>query len=374
MQELEAFLRPRVGELVSIFHPFYHSKSRCSIATQYAGGQIERELRIPTFSKFGAPSYLRDFLVTLFIAIRLRRTYDLYIGSNPLNALAGLVLQKVRLVRETVFYKIDYVPIRFDNRVLNAFYQRVDRMCIEKCGWTWSLAEAMIEEEKRRHVNVGKKLIVPIGSNFERIERLPLEKMNSHRLVYVGSLRDGQGIELIIDTMHRIRKSIPDVELVIIGTGPLEHGLRERVKTLGVEPYVTFMGYVPDHVQVEGIVTHCGIGLATYEPGSRNFTQFTEPGKVKLYLACGLPVVITRVPEIARAIDEMGAGVVIEFDSDDLLKAVTKLAFDKHFYASARSKAISFASKNSWTRIFESALHSMSQADGDLEQKVHSPC
>src|SRR5207249_8142436 len=110
-QELEAFLRSRTGELVSIFHPFYHSKSRCSIATQYARGQIEREFRIPTFSRFGAPSYLRDFLVTLFIALRLRKRYDLYIGSNPLNALAGLVLQKIRLVRETVFYKIDYVPI-----------------------------------------------------------------------------------------------------------------------------------------------------------------------------------------------------------------------------------------------------------------------
>src|SRR5881396_2842273 len=162
----------------------------------------------------------------------------------------------------------------------------------------------------------------------------------------MGSLRRGQGIEL-----------------AIVGSGPLQGTLKEKVRELGLNQQVSFTGEVPDHQELERILTTCGIGLATYEPLPESYTYFTEPGKVKVYLACGLPVIITEVPEIAEEVKKRGAGMVIDYDQDNLVAAVTTLARSESGYTAARDSAISFASEFTWENVFTRALSSMSSDD-----------
>ena len=71
--------------------------------------------------------------------------------------------------------------------------------------------------------------MVPIGVNFDRIKRLPLNKINRNWMVYMGHLRKRQGLELIVESLPDIVKDIPDAKLVVIGTGDLENNLKKRV-------------------------------------------------------------------------------------------------------------------------------------------------
>ncbi len=304
-------------------------------------------------------NYARDFVLTIVLPFFLRKKFDFYVGSNPLDAFAGIVLRKLGFAQRVIFYKIDYVPVRFANPILNTLYDRIDRLSSEHCDWTWNLAPSMIDEQAKRRMRLGPQLVVPIGNNFARIQRRPISDVAKNRLVYMGSLRKGQGIQLAVEALVSIRKLLPHCELVIVGTGPLEEELKTQVKKLGLDPHVTFMGEVPNHEEVERILTTCGIALAPYEPSSDNFTQYTEPGKVKVYLACGLPVVITSVPPIARGIEERGAGIVIEYSVRELTAAIQKLVVDDALYSRMRSAAVTFASEYTWDRIFKSAFDEM---------------
>jgi len=357
--ELENYLRSRTRELLFISHPFYYSNERKSLVRLYSDGKLEKSYKIPTLSSFGPASYFRDLVVSILTVILSRKRYSLFIGLDALNSLAGLLLQKAGLIDNTVFYRIDYVPSRFRNRVANRVYQSLNLLCAKSCDWTWNLSKRMIEEQCKTPDLMPKQLVVPIGSNYDQIKRKATDPSGTRRLAYLGSLRKGQGLELLIDEMPSIRKAVPDAKLVIIGTGPLDSKLKQRAAELELDDCTVFLGYVQDHVQVEEILTTCGIGVAMYEQIPESFIQFTEPGKIKQYMACGLVVITTRLPEIAAEIEERGAGFAIDYSAEQLVSTIANLASDESLYFSARQSAIKFASEYSWTNIFDKTFSAM---------------
>src|SRR5437879_7547497 len=171
----------------------------------------------------------------------------------------------------------------------------------------------------------------------------------------MGSLRPNQGIELAISAFPRVKERFPDAELLIIGSGPMESDLR-RLATQSNLKDVVFAGQIPDHKDVEQRLSRCGIGLAPYEPTPSSYTPYTEPAKVKVYLACGLPVIITNVPEIARNIEDRGAGIVIDYSVPSFVNAVAKLIDNDNAYRAARKAAVRFASEYSWRNVFDQAF------------------
>jgi glycosyltransferase involved in cell wall biosynthesis len=77
---------------------------------------------------------------------------------------------------------------------------------------------------------------------------------------------------------------------------------------------------------------------------------------VKDYLSCGLPVVITPVPEVATNIAEWNAGIVIEYRVEALIEAVCSLIEDPQRYAAARQRATELGQRFDWNRILADAL------------------
>src|SRR4029077_4480837 len=242
--DLENYLRSRTRELLFISLPFYHSNERKSLVRLYSDGKLEKTYKIPTLSSFGPASYFRDFVVSILTVILSRRRYSLFIGLNALNSLGGLLLQKAGLIDKAVFYRIDYVPSRFKNHVANRIYQSVNILCAMSCDWTWNLSKRMIEDRCKTRDHLRKQLVVPIGSNYDNIKRKASDPSGPHRLAYLGSLRRGQGLELLIDEMPSIRKAVPDAKLVIIGTGPLDSKLKQRAAELELDDCTVFLGYV----------------------------------------------------------------------------------------------------------------------------------
>jgi glycosyltransferase involved in cell wall biosynthesis len=254
-------------------------------------------------------------------------------------------------------YTIDYVPKRFNNKFLNLLYHQIDGYCVNHCHQVWNLSPRMAEERAKKGVSRdAKQIVVPIGVNFSRIKRLPIEEIDRNCVVYMGHLRKGQGLELIIDALPKIAKKIPNIKLIIIGTGPLENDLKNMASELGVSNNVEFEGFIKDHRDVENMLVKCAVGLAIYEPNPDSITQYTDPSKPKQYMACGLPVIITGVPWIAKEIEDWNMGFVIGYSEHELADAITKLLMDDELYAMCKGNAIRFASKLDWNVIFAEAF------------------
>lgn len=356
-QELDEYLRNKVHTLMFIGHPFYYATDVKSFYNVYNHGESTEEKKARALKLPEPILYIKDVIYTFFWITKLREHFNIYIGADPLNAFSGLLLKKIRRIDKVVLYTVDYVPERFTNSLLDFLYHWLDSYCVTHSDQVWNLSQRMLaEREKRSNLNNGKQKIVPIGVHFGRIERLSLEKIDRKCIVYVGHLRKMQGLELIITTLPKILEKVSDVKLIVIGTGELEGQLRDMCKELKVEEHVEFKGFIEDHKDVEKILIRCAVGLAPYEPNPNSFTWYADPSKPKQYMACGLPIIITRVPWIAEEIEKRTAGVVINYNNDEFSKAVIKLLTNDNYYEICRRNATEFASELDWDRIFDNAF------------------
>jgi len=104
------------------------------------------------------------------------------------------------------------------------------------------------------------------------------------------------------------------------------------------------------------MLSYCALGIAPYVDSEDNYVRYTDPGKVKAYLAAGLPLIITRVPAIALEIKRRKCGVVINYNKHQLADAVVKLLSNKTTLINYRKNAYNMGKEYRWHRIFDKAL------------------
>jgi glycosyltransferase involved in cell wall biosynthesis len=256
-----------------------------------------------------------------------------------------------------IFYTIDYVPVRFKNRLLNFIYRKIDIFCAENADSVWNLSKRINDARIKAGMReIHNAIVVPIGVNFQRIKRAEERSINRKTLVYMGFLDKKRGLEFIIGALPDMIRKNPDLKLMVIGGGSAEEYYRQMVNEAGLVDYVDFKGYIKDHREVEALLSRCAVGLAIYEPYEGNFTWYTDPSKPKQYMACGLPVIITGKPEIADEIQNRKLGIAIDYEKDKFVEAVTLLLNDDRLYFDYRKNAIDFASGIEWSAIFERAF------------------
>ncbi len=357
-QELKSFFKQHAGEFMFVGHPFSFAPQKRSVAEFYAHGSLKSEMKAFQVNGPEVFLYIRDFLVTFYFLLKSRRKFHVYVGVDPLNALAGLILKQLGFVQVTVFYVIDYVPVRFKNLLLNYLYRSFDRSSVSRADFTWNLTASMTEARER--IGIKKEhthqIIVPTGMHSERIDCYAPEDVDKTNVVFLSHLREGQGIDLVLEALPLVVKKIPSVNLIVIGTGPLEARFKEEAKKRNLSNNVTFLGYIENHDEVEDIIAKCRVGIAPYVPFPSSFTWFADPGKPKVYLGCGVPVVITRVPEVASEIAKRRAGIAINYDAHELAQAIITVLTDQALYEEFRANAVQFAKELSWESVYIKAL------------------
>jgi glycosyltransferase involved in cell wall biosynthesis len=166
---------------------------------------------------------------------------------------------------------------------------------------------------------------------------LPDEKHKGPTIGFVGRLSEEKGIHWLLKAMVKIKQEIPDVHLLIVGTGPIEKELKDLCSSLLLNSHVVFAGYKPNAFEL-----------------LRQLDVFIIPSRsegcpivVLEAMAMGLPVVASHVggnPELVRdgetgylvpynRIDELASAVVAilknKDKADEMGNAGKKLAFSK---------------------------------------------
>ncbi|MCE5252022.1 glycosyltransferase [bacterium] len=357
--ELVRYLRGRASSILTISHPFpeaVHIPLNTMIVEYGPDGAVVHETTAPPVRGNALLFYLKDLIFSVHYVFRSGRIYDLYVGSDNLNTLAGLVLRMFGRVRRVAFYVIDFTPVRFPGRVMNALYQGINRVCCYHADVIWNVSEAM--PEGRESIGIRKDLsapqiTVPLGCTFNAIPRKPVRDIDPHAIVYFGALREEHGPGLILDALPSVLERFPDTTVVFAGDGELRGMLEKRAKENGIEAHVRFTGFLRSDGDIYDVLTGCGLALATYPPGDDTYKKYADPGKVKIYLGCGLPVLITDVPSVAREIESKGAGVIVRHDPEDLARAISGIFADRDGYERMRERAVEMAAEYDWDAIWE---------------------
>ena len=158
------------------------------------------------------------------------------------------------------------------------------------------------------------------------------------------------GLELLIESFPEIEKKIPEVKLTIIGNGYMEKKLKDLARGLNIE----FKGFIGDLSDVYKVITKAVIGLAIYN--ENGMMEFTDPAKVKLYLSAGLPIIVTRVPQIATEIENKKCGITIDYNKEELKNAIVRLLKNQELLKKYSDNALILSKKYLWSNIFREAL------------------
>lgn len=145
------------------------------------------------------------------------------------------------------------------------------------------------------------------------------------RIFWVGRINEGKGVEDLIDAFARVAQRVRDVELWIAGTGErafIQH-LRRRAASLGVGDRVRLPGPIPNE-QVPRYLAN----TAVFPYPSRGGEGI--PRAILEAMACGAPVVATRVSGIPEAVVHGETGLLVRRrDVDGLAIAIETLLEDE---------------------------------------------
>lgn len=361
----EYLIENEVKSLIFIAHPFSFCPEINSYYRKYRKGRLVREGKAIGWKLPNILLYVKDVIYTLKWVLFFSEKVDIFIGLDNLNAFTGLLLKKIGKVRKVIFYTIDYIPQRFRSKLLNKIYHFIDSYCVKHCDWIWNVADAMVEGREKKGIPKRyrtKQVTVPIGTDLS-VSPLSLDEIEKSTIVYVGHLRKKMGLELLVESLPQLRKHIPQIRLVIMGRGPLEGRLRQKVEELGLRDRVEFTGFIKSHRELQERLRRYTLGVAPYVDDEENYTRYADPAKPKAYMGLGLPVIITRVPWIAEEVEKRKMGIAINYDKKELIDAVVKLLNDDEFYTMCRENALEFASKLSWDSIYDRAFKEIEETN-----------
>lgn len=357
-QDLRDYLiEEKEDEVFFIGHPlFYDPKLKGSGYEKYTKGKPVVEKYSPIKNNPFLISYFNDVRLTVKWVRESKEMWELFVGSDNLNALSGIILKKMGFVKKVVYYVIDYNPHRFNNRLINFIYHKIDQFCVKYSDETWNLSPRM-EWGRKQYFGFsgGNQKVVPVGVWTDRINTNVKKIPNS--LVFIGHITKKQGIQKVIKVIPQIIKKIPDFKFIIIGGGYYHAELSKLAESLKVSEYVEFKGFVEDHTDIEKLLPKYSLAIAPYDKyddnGNLTFTYFADPAKLKLYLACGLPLLISDVPYNAKDIVNHKCGEIIgENLASDIISFLEHQSNLKLYQSNVKKYAKQF----NWETIFSKSL------------------
>jgi glycosyltransferase involved in cell wall biosynthesis len=357
-QALRDYLVARRATVVAVFHPLSPEQPTRHVVEEFAAGARtrSRSISVPLRPPL---SFAVDPLVPLKLP-----AVDLWFGFNPLAAGRGLVARRLGRARRVVLWSVDFAPQRFGRSPLTQVYDRLDRWCCRHADARVELSQAAREARDLHHglpAGLVPTHVVPMGAWLSRAPRVPEEGYERRRVVFLGHLVPRQGVGLLLEALERLHRSGADLRADVIGDGPLAAELRARALPLG--DAVRFHGFVEDHRRIEELLAGASIAVAPYEPTSDTFTRFADPGKLKSYLAAGLPLVLTDVPPSAHELQERAGAELVAFDAGALAEAIERGLASPERWRERREAALAYAQGFDWDALLGGLLAKLGVRD-----------
>ncbi len=358
--DLVVFLNGKKYEhVLHIKHSFADAADRCSQFSWYKNGELFQEYRTRNFNGHGE---LFIYLKELYFTVKwLRKTgvvFDTYIGMDGLCVLFGMLSRFANRAKKVIYWAIDFVPEkRFNGRLKNKIYRAVNIFGCKHADEMWDLGVRMTEAREKfwgiKKTDYKLHKVVPYGVWTKRIKKYSYNECDKNVAVFMGHLLEKQGAQLIIAIMPEIIKKIPDFKFKIIGTGAFKDALVKQTEQLNVSGACDFKGKINDIKELENEVAKACVAVAPYIKNLDTWTYYADPGKVKTYLACGVPLLLTDLPWNAREIEGAECGAIITEDKDEILEKLLKLMQAPN-NDECRRRAIEYSKNFDYERIFDS--------------------
>jgi glycosyltransferase involved in cell wall biosynthesis len=172
---------------------------------------------------------------------------------------------------------------------------------------------------------------------------------NKNVIGFVGLIENWLDFDTVLAAVKQVSSEINDLKFLVVG-GKVRtkyfESIKEYVKTIGLQNNVIFTGTVP-HEEVPqylNLMSGCLIPFRTDLP----LSHVALPDKLFEYLACGKPVISTRLPEVIRVAKD---AVRIYDDVASLSSLLTNLLSDGALLNSMQKAALENVKDYGWRSI-----------------------
>ena len=236
---------------------------------------------------------------------------DCFIGVDPVNCYVGLWLKRFGRVKKLVLYQIDYQEKRFPNRLKNWVYHHFLKASVTGADEVWTMSRRMMRQ-------LGRGIVVPTGYSESE---LPAYQKPLFDFVLAGSVSKEKGADMALE-------ALPSNASMLLVSG------------------------IPCHKEMLETIAEGRVGLATYHHG---LADYGDPGRVKEYLALGMPVIMTDIPEFAETVRREEAGLVVPETVGDIRRAMKDFR-DPLFYQHMKENAARLGKRYRYDAMFGEAI------------------
>ena len=330
--ELVTYLnRKKYDNILHINHSFFYAKDRKSWYVWYRKGKIYKK-HVSIDYKFlpEALIYVKEAILTILWITSSKLVYESYIGMDGLCVAWGNLLRSLKRVRKTIFWAIDFVPeSRFNSAIKNKIYHFININGYKDSNEMWDLSPRMAEA-REKFLGFKKEWyrnhkVVAYGVWTDKLKRYTYAQCEKNTLVYMGHLSKKQGVQTVINALPAMLKKNPNIRFKIIGKGDYRLELEQQARKLRVENACLFMGKIDDYHLLEDEIAKSAVAIAPYLKEYDIWTYYADPGKVKTYIGCGVPVVLSDIPWNSQEIQNKKCGVIAEQNEVDyVVKSIRK--------------------------------------------------
>ncbi|CAN1498112.1 RfaG Glycosyltransferase [Burkholderiaceae bacterium] len=129
--------------------------------------------------------------------------------------------------------------------------------------------------------------------------------------VFLGTTYSFSQLEALITQMETIRAKVPHFALLIVGAGPSDTAIQEAIVANHAQHCVFTCGMI-DYAQLPAYLSLAAIALCPFT--INEITREIIPIKILQYLASGLPVISTPLPDVMRHFPQLVSGVIYSKD------------------------------------------------------------
>lgn len=295
-------------------------------------------LRNPTFNSFA-------FLLALFLR------YDIIHAHGPIASFFGGILKLLR--------RKPMVATPHGVSAINVTYPKIIRKVLTIIGgFGYRRADEVIyltqkeKENFRKYLGLRGGRIILSGVNI--VTQPPRDAKNELGLPpetlvvgYIGRLISWKNVDVLVEAVPGVVERAPGVKFFIAGDGPQREELKEKVRELGVQESVMFLGFrsdVPRILSATDIFVHPsvsdieGLPLALLEGMAGNCALITTYR--------GLPI------------EEERLGIPVrENDSGSLVEAILKLVENPELRKEFVENALRYVKKHhTWDSVAEKSI------------------
>ena len=145
-------------------------------------------------------------------------------------------------------------------------------------------------------------------------------------VLFVGRLAQNKGIMLLLEAIRQVKQVYPDITLAIRGTGGLKPQIDDFVQQNNLGNNVIFLARVDDTRQMPLL----------YNKAKMLVCASTVEGNPRVTIeamACGTPVISTRVGIMPDVIEHGENGLLVDWSASEIADAIQQLLDDKNLYA-----------------------------------------